>query len=253
MCRLCPPAAPTRRDLGRLMLSAPAGLACVPEGRVAPRLTLPPAAAPRVALTLDACSGRADARVLDGLSAMGLRCTVFVTALWLRANPAALAALRARPDLFSLQNHGARHVPAVLGPGRIFGLPVAGSLAAVREEVAGGAAAIRAAGAAPAWYRGATALYSPAALAAIRADGWRVAGFSLNADEGAGLPAAAVERRLAAARDGDVVIAHANHPERPAGAGLMAGIAALRARGFGFAWLDPSASESDCPPARREA
>jgi peptidoglycan/xylan/chitin deacetylase (PgdA/CDA1 family) len=189
--------------------------------------------------------------VLEGLAALGVPATVFATALWLRGNPAAVALLRGRPDLFSLQNHGERHVPAVLGAGRLYGLPVAGTIEAVRAEVAGGGAAIRTAGAPPpGWYRGATALYSPAALAAIRADGWRVAGFSLNADEGASLPAAAVARRIADARDGDVIIGHANRPDRPSGAGLIEGVAALRARGVGFVHLGPGAIETDCAPRR---
>jgi peptidoglycan/xylan/chitin deacetylase (PgdA/CDA1 family) len=236
---------------GTAAVQAPAAPGCGAEARLSPRLRLPPAAAPRVALTIDACGGRADARVLEGLAALGVPATVFVTAIWLRGNPAAVALLRRHAGLFSLQNHGERHIPAVLGTGRLFGLPVAGSLAAVRAEVAGGAAAIRASGApAPRWYRGATALYSAEALAAIRAEGWRIGGFSLNADEGASLPAAAVARRVAAARDGDVIIAHANRPDRPSGPGLVEGVAALRARGIGFVHVPPEAIETDCAPRR---
>ncbi len=257
MCRCCPDPAPTRRDLGRLLLGAapPAALACTPgtsDARLSPRLHLAPAGGPRVALTLDACSGRTDRRVLDGLVELGVPATIFATAIWLQANPATVALLRARADLFTLQNHGARHVPAVLGAGRLFGVAVAGTLDAVRQEVAGGAAAIAATGApAPGWYRGATALYSAAALGEIRAMGSRVAGYSLNADEGASLPAATVARRIAAARDGDVVIAHMNRPDRPSGPGVVAGIAALHARGFAFARLDAGAIETDCPPPTR--
>lgn len=258
MCRCCPDPAPTRRDLGRLLLGAapPLGLACAPgtpATHLAPRLHLPPAAAARVVLTIDACSGRTDHRVLDGLIALGVPATVFATGIWLRANPSTVALLRARADLFTLQNHGARHVPAVLGAGRLFGVAVAGSLDAVREEVAGGRAAIVATGAPPpGWFRGATALYSPAALEAIRATGSRIAGYSLNADEGASLPAAAVARRIAAARDGDVIIAHVNRPDRPSGPGVVAGVAALQARGVAFVRLDPAAIETDCPPPSRQ-
>ncbi|MBR0672290.1 polysaccharide deacetylase family protein [Neoroseomonas soli] len=252
MCRCCPsiPPLPGRRDVHRLLLAAalaPAGLAA-PEARaddhVAPRLHLAaaPAGRARVALTLDACAGAADMRVLGGLMRLGVRATVFVTARWLRANPGTVALLRERQDLFALQNHGERHVAAVLGAGRLFGQPVAGTLEGVRREVEGGAAAIVAAGApAPGWYRGATALYSPAALAEIRGMGLRVAGFSVNADQGASLPAAQVARRIAAARDGDVIIAHTNRPDRPSGPGVVEGAAMLQARGTAFAWLDGEA------------
>ncbi len=243
MCHRCLPGLSRR---GALIAAAllPGCLATGParaEALVMPRLRLAASASgpPRVALTLDACSGRADLRVLGGLIRLGLPATVFATGLWLRANPDVVALLRERADLFSLQNHGARHVPAVLGGGRLYGIAVAGSIEAVRAEVAGGADAIIASGAPPpAWFRGATALYSPAALAAIRAMGFRVAGFSLNGDEGASLPAARVAARIAAARDGDVVIAHTNHPERPSGPGVVEGAARLADRGVRLVRLD---------------
>jgi peptidoglycan/xylan/chitin deacetylase (PgdA/CDA1 family) len=150
-----------------------------------------------------------------------------------------VAPLLARGRQFSLQNHGARHMPAVLGAVRPYGLAVAGTLAAVEREVADGAAAITAAGAPqPGWYRGATALYSPPAMATIEAMGFRVAGFSLNADEGASLPAGSAASRIAAARPGDIIIAHVNHPERPSGAGVVTGVETLLAKGFGFVGLD---------------
>lgn len=246
MCRCCfPPATPAGR---RCLLAAATLLPGVLAGTVAradhqlsPRLHLAaaPAGRPRVALTLDACSGAADMRVLGGLVRLGVRATVFATARWLHRNPDTVALLLARRDLFSIQNHGERHVAAVLGAGRLFGQPVAGTIEGVRQEVAGGTAAITAAGAPPPhWYRGATALYSPAAIDEIRAMGLRVAGFSVNADEGASLPAARVARRIAAARDGDVIIAHANRPDRPSGPGVVDGVAILQAQGMGFAWLD---------------
>ena len=214
------------------------------------RLAPTPGGPPRAALTLDACSGAADRRVLDGLIRLGLPATIFVTGLWLRANPGMAARLLERRDLFDLQNHGARHVPAVLGERRLYGIAVAGTLEAVRAEVIGGAAALATIGAPPpVWYRGATALYSPEALAAIRGMGFRVAGFSVNGDEGATLPAARVAARIAAAQDGDVVIAHTNHPERPSGPGVVEGAQRLVERGFRLVHLDAAgrAEENDAP------
>lgn len=255
MCRCCPPAL-GRRGLLLAAALAPACLAAAPARAGAllmPRLRLAPSPAgpASVALTLDACSGRADLRVLGGLIRLGLPATIFVTARWLHANPEIVVLLRERSDLFTLQNHGARHVPAVLGGGRIYGIPVAGTIEAVQAEAEGGAEAIRAIGAPPpTWFRGATALYSPAALVAIRAMGFRVAGFSLNGDEGAALPAARVAARIAAARDGDVVIAHTNHPERPSGPGVVEGVARLADRGVRLVRLDDGPAEEADAPAR---
>lgn len=251
MCRLCPaPQAITRRALPLLLagVAGAARAACTEEPVAAlidpeTRLVLPPGAPRTVALTLDACSGATDMRVLDVLVALRVPATIFATARWAARNDAALALLRAHPALFSLQDHGARHVPAVLGTGRAYGIAVAGTADAVRAEVAGGAGAIAAAGfPPPRWFRGATALYSPAALSLIESMGYAVAGYSLNGDEGASLGEAATARRIAAARSGDVILAHMNHPERPAGAGIAAGIAALKQAGTVFVRLDQAAT-----------
>ena len=257
MCRHCPQprAGLPRRALlaGLLPAALPVAAGACPAlpaaTLVEPRLALalPPSAPRGVALTLDACDGRTDMRILETLLRLEVPATIFATARWVRGNAAALALLRAHPALFSLQNHGARHLPAVLGPDRVYGLAPAGTLAAVQAEVAGGTAALVEAGLPPPrWYRGATALYSPEAVTLIEAMGLQIAGFSLNADQGASLPAAAVARRIGAARGNDVIIAHLNHPERPSGAGVAAGIAALRAAGMGFVRLEdaPVAAEA---------
>ena len=102
MCRCCLPSPPGRRDAGRLLLAAallPGSLSCAAAQageHVAPRLHLAaaPAGRPRVALTVDACAGAADMRVLGGLLRLGVRATVFATARWLHANPATVALLR---------------------------------------------------------------------------------------------------------------------------------------------------------------
>ncbi|MDT9071282.1 hypothetical protein, partial [Escherichia coli] len=83
----------------------------------------------------------------------------------------------------------------------------------------------------PQWYRGATARYTPDALKEIATLGYRVAGYSLNADQGASLGARETARRIGAAKSGDVVIAHINQPGRPAGAGVATGVMALAAEG----------------------
>lgn len=212
-----------------------------PDVLVEPRMTMqvPAQAARTVALTLDACSGAADMRIVDTLISLAIPATIFVTGLWLRTNQLLVSTLRARSDLFNLQNHGERHLPPVLGSRRIYGLRVAGTLDGIHREVERGADAVAATGAPrPAWYRGAAAIYSPAAISAIEAMGVRIAGYSLVADEGASLPAASVARRIAAAVSGDIIIAHVNQPHRESGAGVAAGIAELHRTLTVFAGLD---------------
>ncbi len=207
-----------------------------------PALHLKPqqdADAPRVALTLDACGGRTDERILSALVENRIPATIFVTGTWLRRNAAALEIMRAHPDLFELENHGGHHIPAVDTPRKIYGISSAGSAEAVLAEVEGGAAALAEAGEPAAkWFRGATAQYSPSAIALIRKAGFKVAGYSINGDGGSLLSARETARRVAAARDGDVIIAHINQPTHAAGEGLVKGLLELKARGVTFVRLD---------------
>lgn len=223
------------------LLLASAAPAISGDGLVEPSLHIERGGAgvTHVALTLDACSGQTDQRILGVLVENDIPATIFVTARWIRHNQPSLAVMKSRPDLFEIENHGENHVPAVDRPVAVYGIAAAGSPEAVRSEVEGGAHAIMQAGfPAPRWFRGATARYSPSAIAAIRAMGYEIAGYSVNGDGGSLLPARVAERKIAEARNGDVVIAHINQPTHEAGAGVVRGILALKARGVVFTRLD---------------
>jgi len=201
---------------------------------------------PQVALTLDACMGGTDMRILSTLVDNAIPSTVFVTARWLSRNDAAVKVMLAHPELFELEDHGAEHVPAVLGTKTVYGIRPAGTLEAISAEVTGGQVALlHATGSPSRWYRDATALYSPEALALVRHLGLKIAGYSLNGDQGASLSAASAAHRIAHAQDGDVIIAHINQPRRPAGGGVAAGILALKARGFSFVRLEDVSTIGD--------
>ncbi|MEO8159390.1 MAG: polysaccharide deacetylase family protein [Betaproteobacteria bacterium] len=192
-----------------------------------------------VALTLDACGGGFDAELIDFLIAHRVQTTVFATRLWIRRNPQALALLKAHADLFDIEDHGANHVPAVIGTNRnVYGLAGVADLKQLRREVVGGADAVKAAtGIAPRWYRGATGEYDPDALKAIEAMGYKVAGFSVNADNGATLTQKQIVGRMNKVRSGDIIIAHMNRPASDTGKGLATGLQALLDAGFRFVTL----------------
>lgn len=201
---------------------------------------------PRIALTFDACMGKTDDRILSVLVSERIPATMFVTARWLKTNPQALAILKQHPDLFEIENHGQNHVPAVDMPASIYGIAAAGSSDAVDQEIAGGADAIRAAGLTqPQWFRGATAKYDISAIRQIRGMGYRIAGYSLNGDGGSLLGAAMAEKKIAAARDGDVVIAHINQPTHAAGEGVARAILTLKTRGVEFVRLQDVDTSGD--------
>lgn len=204
------------------------------------------AARPRVALTFDACMGKTDDRILSVLVSERIPATIFVTARWLRGNPQALEILLRNPDLFELENHGQNHIPAVDVPASIYGIIAAGSSDAVHQEVFGGAQAMMAAGIAqPGWFRGSTAKYDASAIRQIRDMGYRIAGYSLNGDGGSLLGAALAEKKIAAAKDGDVVIAHINQPTHAAGEGVARAILSLKKRGVEFVRLSDTSETGD--------
>jgi len=194
---------------------------------------------PEVAITLDACGGAFDADLIDTLLRLHVPATLFVTKKWLDHNPQGTALLLAHPELFELEDHGAAHVPAVIGAGRrVYGLAAQPDVAHLQAEVAGGAAAIQSlTQQAPRYYRGATALYDTQAMQAIRAMGYTIAGFSVNADAGATLPQASILARLRAVRAGDVVIAHMNKPAGATAEAFAVALPELLARGVHFVKL----------------
>jgi peptidoglycan/xylan/chitin deacetylase (PgdA/CDA1 family) len=243
MCRQCDGSSITRRAFCAGLMGAALSVTDTQAatGLVEPRLHLGAGdrAHPTIALTLDACSGQTDHRVLDFLIARQIPATLFLTAIWMTRNEQALARLKAHPTLFAIGNHGGRHLAAIWGQSAPFGVRAAGSPQAVLEEVRTGYDAIHAYfGLKPRWFRGATAMYSQAALPLIAAEGYAIAGYSLNGDAGATLSASAVAHRIVQAQDGDVILAHLNHPERPSGTGLVAGLEALIARGVRFGSLE---------------
>ncbi|MGU3574721.1 polysaccharide deacetylase family protein [Brucellaceae bacterium C25G] len=192
----------------------------------------------QVALTLDACSGKTDLRILNMLVEEKIPATFFITARWLQHNQPAMDIMLAHPDLFQIENHGSQHVPAITTIPTMYGIKTAGSLDAVEKEVAGGAEAIKAKGAPrPTWYRDATARYSKDAIKHIEDMGYKIGGYSLNADMGASLSNTSTEKRILNARDGDVIIAHVNQPTRAAGEGVATGILKLKKRGMRFVRL----------------
>jgi peptidoglycan/xylan/chitin deacetylase (PgdA/CDA1 family) len=200
---------------------------------------LPKGDAPQVAVTLDACMGEVDMRVLSALITHKIAATIFATRLWLDHNPGIVGLLKSHSDLLAVQNHGAHHLPCVIGSERPYGLTPAGTPDGVFAEVMGGQQAIeRAFGMAPRWFRDAAAVYTHDALGLIGTMGFSIGGFSLNGDLGASVSASVAHVRIAAARSGDVIVSHVNQPMRPAGEGVAAGLVALKAAGFSFVHLD---------------
>lgn len=236
-------AGPMRRGVGLLLALATASAIAAESVRtieIHDRIVSDSPAERRVALTLDACEGGFDAELVAFLIRTRIPATVFATRKWLDRNPEGLAVLEAHPDLFEIEDHGDRHVPAVIGAGRrVYGIPGEPDIVHLRREVLGGAQAVeQATGIAPRWYRGATAQYDLPAIDEIRRLGFGIAGFSVNADAGATLSRKAIEERMRHVRGGDVILAHMNRPASETAEGLRPALLELLRRGFVFVRLD---------------
>lgn len=192
------------------------------------------------ALTLDACGGGFDADLVEFLIDRQIPATIFATRRWLNRNPDAVVKLLLHPELFDLENHGANHVPAVIGQDRlVYGIAGEPDVAHLKREVSQGARAVKkASGAMPRWYRGATAEYDAESLKVIADMGYKVAGFSVNADSGARLSRNRIVARLKKVRSGDIIIAHVNRPQSDTAEGLAIGLKDLQDRGFRFVKLN---------------
>ena len=204
-----------------------------------------PNASHAIALTLDACSGKIDQKLMDFLVQERIPATLFVTKKWINKNPQGVAFLQKHRDLFAIENHGAQHIPAVVGAGKkVYGIQGHRQLADLQREVEGGAQAITDAfGTSPHWYRAATARYDDKARAEIEKMGFQIAGFSVNVDAGATLSARSIVQRLQKVQAGDVLLAHMNHPASGTAKGLAQGLLALRESGFVWVTLDAATLE----------
>ena len=82
--------------------------------------------------------------------------------------------------------------------------------------------------------------------------GFRVAGYSVNGDGGSLLGTEETERRIASAKDGDVVISHINQPTHAAGEGVARAIMALKAKGVEFVRLSDVEATGDGETTSRQ-
>ncbi|MFB7473503.1 polysaccharide deacetylase family protein [Kitasatospora sp. NPDC056184] len=204
-------------------------------------LTTLPDAAPAIALTFDACGGSGgsgyDAALVATLRAHGVPATLFLNARWIDANPRVFENLAADP-LFEIANHGTAHRPLSVTGRSAYGIAGTRDPGEVYDEIAGNLAGLTALlGRPPRFFRSGTAHYDDVATRIAADLGQRIAGFSTNADGGATLPAAQVQRELTDAAPGGIVIAHMNRPASGTARGVAAALPALLAAGRTFVRL----------------
>ncbi|WP_259316475.1 polysaccharide deacetylase family protein [Kitasatospora xanthocidica] len=194
-----------------------------------------------MALTFDACGGPGgsgyDADLIDALRAHGVPATLFLNARWIDANPDEFEQLAADP-LFEIGNHGTVHRPLSVTGRSAYGIAGTRGVGEVYDEVAGNAEKLTGLlGHPPRFFRSGTAHYDDVATRVVADLGQRVAGFTVNGDDGATLRSAEVRREVASAPPGAIVIGHMNRPGGGTAPGVAAAVPGLLAAGRRFVRL----------------
>jgi peptidoglycan/xylan/chitin deacetylase (PgdA/CDA1 family) len=188
----------------------------------------------QLALTFDACDRACDDALLDTLERNGVPALLFVCSKWIDANPGRTEQLAANP-LFDIGNHGTRHIPLSVTGRSAYGITGTKSASEAVAEVWTEQTRLTAlTGRAPAFFRTGTAHYDDVAVQIVHDLGLTPVGFSVNADNGATAPAAAVGAAISTASPGSIVLAHMNHPRSGTGAGVASALPAMVAAGWQF-------------------
>jgi peptidoglycan/xylan/chitin deacetylase (PgdA/CDA1 family) len=191
----------------------------------------------QIALTFDACNGACDDALLSILEQNAVPAVLFLNARWIDAHPDRAARVAASP-WFEIGNHGTRHMPLSVNGRSVYGIDgTRSSDEAVSEVWTNHTKIALITGKPPAWFRAGTAHYDDVAVDIVNALGLTPVGFSVNADNGAKLPAAQVTANIVGATPGAVVLAHMNHPQSGTAAGVRTAITAVRAAGGDFVSL----------------
>ena len=194
-----------------------------------------------IALNMDACGSpkgmKFDKALIDYLEKEKIPATLFINGRWIEPNRKDFDRLAADP-LFEIENHGLTHKPASVNGRSAYGIQGTKNIAELVDEIELNAEKIESlTGIRPRYYRSGTAYYDEVAVRIAGELGQQVAGFSLLGDAGATYSRQQVKNALLAAKTGDIVILHFNHPESGTAAGVMDAIPELKRRGFRFVRL----------------
>lgn len=194
-----------------------------------------------IALTFDACGGahgsQIDEALLATLEEHGVPATLFWNKRWIDANPRRALEIAENP-LFQIENHGTSHKPLSVNGRPAYGIAGTADVAELVEEIEGNRKFMRAfLGVESNWFRSGTAHYDDTAIQIARDLGVSIAGFAVNGDAGATLPAPSVTNSLVHSRAGAIAIMHMNQPGHGTAEGVRAAIPQLRAAGFTFVKL----------------
>lgn len=193
-----------------------------------------------LALTFDACGGRKndfDKEIIDYLIEKNIPATLFLNERWITDHPQEFAFL-ASNSLFEIGNHGTLHRPLSVNGSSAYGIKGTQNLEEAFDEVEKNALKIELlTGKKPVFFRSGTAHYDNVSVQLVLAMGYKIAGFSINGDEGGTLSPEKVEYKMLAAHGGDIILFHMNRPGSGTANGIKKAIPKLLNEGFYFVTL----------------
>jgi peptidoglycan/xylan/chitin deacetylase (PgdA/CDA1 family) len=198
---------------------------------------------PILALTFDACGTKYgdgyNKALISLLRQEHIPATLFVTGLWMDANPATFKELAA-DTLFEIENHGLEHRPCATCGETEYGIQGTLNVGQAIDEVELNNRKIqKVTGRRPEFFRSSTAFCDESCVKVAGQLGITIISYDiLSGDAVPHTPAQEIANNiLKDARDGAIVIMHMNHPESGTVEALRTAIPQLRKRGFSFVRL----------------
>lgn len=202
-----------------------------------------------IALTFDACGGSYgsgyDEELIEFLKAEEIPATLFFNSRWIEANEATFLELAENP-LFSVQNHGSKHVPLSVTGRSAWGIDGTSSVAEVIDEVMKNQQVIKKmTGKSPELFRSGTAHYDEASVQITADLGLTVVNYDILGDAGATFSAEEVEQALLQSGAGSIPLLHMNQPGSGTAEGVINAVPQLIEQGYSFVKLDAGSPLSE--------
>ncbi|WP_104697359.1 MULTISPECIES: polysaccharide deacetylase family protein [unclassified Helicobacter] len=189
---------------------------------------------PIIFLTLDACSGEYDKRIIDLLQKEKIPAILFVNTRWIENHQLALQEIAKNP-LFSIQNHGNSHKPLSIEGKSAYQIEGTKNIQEVYEEIILSDELItHLTGKKPTLFRSGTAYYDDVAIAIAKDLGYKIIGFDVIGDGGATFDKEQILLQAQKVTNGSILIYHFNHPQKDTYEGLKSVIKILKEKGFLF-------------------
>lgn len=189
-------------------------------------------------LTLDACGGEYDSKLIDFLSQNNIKATLFINARWIKNHTKEFYQIAQNP-LFSIQNHGTNHKPLSVNGASIYGIKGTKSVAEVFAEIDENDKLItQLSGKKAHFFRSGSAFYDDVAMDIAKDMGYKIAGFNVVGDGGATYSLQKILKIGKKVESGDILIYHFNKPQSSTRQGLEILIPKWLEQGFSFGLLE---------------